>query len=239
MRICNRTVILAIPVALAGVSAQAGGYITPAAAVPFVTPASWEGAYVGASLGYAFGGDDVVGLYRDGDWLRDVTNYEMSGLALGLNVGYRWENGNWVFGPELGVVGGDVKDSVSAGASNGGYSGESKLKQAVNLRFKAGYIGSADRNTLIYGMVGVSKASFDYSVTGVGDFGEVSIDDEINPTGYIFGFGIERRLNESLSVLTEFEYANYGKTHLVDVGGTSTEATPKFNTVRIGLNYRF
>ncbi|MDB6179732.1 porin family protein, partial [Paracoccus sp. Z330] len=49
--------------------AAAGGYSAPSEVVPVVAPVAqpsfdWAGAYGGLSVGYAFGGDDRVGIHN-------------------------------------------------------------------------------------------------------------------------------------------------------------------------------
>lgn len=232
--------VLAAPLTLTlACAAQAGGYTPPVVAAPVVAPsaapvADWAGAYVGADLGYAFGGDDRIRVRRaDGLNSRELGKYELAGANLGLRAGYRWQRDRWVFGPEIGLAGGEIKDDFTSG----GYSGKTKLKSAAALRFKTGYL--VNDVTLLYGIAGVSRAKFDYSVTGTEPFAAVGIDDDFSATGYVLGFGAERRLTERLSLTGEYEYADYGKTHLRDANSNVTPATPKFHNVRIGLNYRF
>ncbi|MFC3059222.1 outer membrane protein [Paenirhodobacter populi] len=231
-------VLLTVPMTAAlTLSAQAAGYSIPVVESPVIAPVpapvgDWQGAYVGAMIGYAFGGDDTVALHRDGVASGRIGKFELSGPNAGLRAGYTWQRQSWVFGPELAVEGGNVKDDFSDE-----YEGSTKLKNAFALRFKTGYL--VNDLTLVYGIVGASRAKFDYSVTGDGFFGPANIDDSFSRTGYIVGLGVERKLTDSLSLTGEYEYANYGKDHLNDGAGVSTPATPKFSNIKIGLNYRF
>lgn len=238
MRNFGLAAIVVIPAVLASASAGAGGYTVPVTEPSIVAPVAapaqdWTGPYAGLTLGYAFGGDDDIG-YSVNDRLRgDVGSYELSGLNAGLNIGYRWQRDHWVFGPELSLVGGDIKDSFDAD----GYDGENKLKNAIELRLKAGYLLNPE--TMLFGVAGVSRAKFDYSVLGAGGYGPAAIDDSFSRTGYVLGFGVERRLTDRISVTGGYEYANYGKETLEDSAGVSTRATPKFSNVKIGVNFNF
>lgn len=235
------TAAVAAPLSIAlGVSAHAGGFIAPVvepAVSPIVetAPGNWAGAYAGATLGYAFSGEDRVGLAQ-GD-TGAVTNYDkldLSGVNGGLRIGYRWQKDNWVFGPELGYEAGNIEDSFS---NDGGVSAKSKIKNVAALRFKTGY--SVTPDTLVYGIVGVARAKVDYEVSGASVPGTAAIDDSISRTGYILGLGAEKQLTERVSITGEYEYANFGKETLVDAGGIQTKATPKYNNVKLGVNFRF
>lgn len=217
------------------ITANAGGYVPPVVPVvaPIVeTPAAWQGAYGGLTLGYAFAGDDEVGV-------RTLTGFgtpdelELSGVNAGLRIGYRWQRDRWVFGPELGFEGGDIKDDFDTD----GYEAESKIKNVLALRFKTGYV--LDNDMLVYGIAGVARAKVDYKTTGSGAHGDIAVDDDYSKTGYIVGLGVEKMLTERMSLTGEYEYANFGKEKLRDGVGGSTQATPDYHNIKVGLNFRF
>lgn len=224
---------------LAGVlgaqAATAGGY-TPAVVettvvepIAEVAPAGdWQGAYGGLTLGYAFNGDDRVGLREGGSFLdRNVGNSKLTGITGGLRVGYRWQRNKWVVGPELSIEGGNVDDSFTIDGTN--VDVESKVKNKATLRVKTGY--EVQPNMLAYGIFGVSRGSFEYSV---GDLNETYKD-----TGYVFGLGVERKVTERMSVTGEIEHNAFrGETIEFD-NGVTTKATPRHTNVKLGLNFKF
>ncbi len=237
-----KSLVLSAPLALAGgIAAHAGGYIAPIvepAVAPLVevTPAGdWAGAYAGVTLGYAFKGKDRVGLENPaipGDQ-RSYGTLDLSGANAGVHVGYRWQKEKWVFGPQLGYEAGNIKDSVN----EGGYESSSKIKDVIALRFLTGYTVRPD--TMIYGIAGVARAKVDYAVEGDGLNGPSDINDTYTRTGYIVGLGVEKKLTERVSLTGEYEYANFGKETLTSTSGLDTEATAKYNNVKVGLNFRF
>ncbi|MFB9221682.1 outer membrane protein [Paracoccus cavernae] len=237
-----KTLALSAPLALAGgFAANAGGYIAPiveaeVAPIVEVTPAGdWAGAYAGVTLGYAFSGEDRVGL-ENPTIAGDQHNYgklDLSGANAGVRVGYRWQKDKWVFGPELGYEAGNIEDSVS----EGGYESHSKIKDVVALRFVTGY--SVRPDMLVYGVAGVARGKVEYSVTGDGANGPSDIEDTFNRTGYIVGLGVEKKLTDRVSLTGQYEYANFGKETLTSSTGLDTEATAKYNNVKVGLNFRF
>ncbi|WP_289041874.1 outer membrane beta-barrel protein [uncultured Aliiroseovarius sp.] len=194
----------------------------------------WEGPYVGGTLGYNFSGGDRIGVTQPTGGRAALGNYDIEGWTGSLRAGYRWQFDQWVFGPEIAVEGGQVKDTFS----NGGYQGTTRLNHALSLRLKAGYVWPV-LNSIFFGTVGVSRGDFDYSVTGSGSAGPIAINDNYATTGYVLGLGIEQPLTKRLSVTGEYEYVNYGKDTLFDGLGNSTLATPLFHSVKVGLNLRF
>lgn len=206
-------------------AAHAGGYVAPMIEVePLVAAApSWQGAYVGATLGYAFGGDDRIGNRPPG---ADLGKAELSGANLGLRLGYAWQRDRWVYGPEIGITGGSIKDSFDT--ADGRF--ESKVNHMLALRLKAGYLVQDD--TLLYGIAGWQRGDFTYDDLGT----EVDYDAD----GYVLGLGVEKRLSERWSVTGEYEYANFGRTDVtLPVSGGASVATPEHSNVKLGVNYRF
>ena len=235
-------------VLLAGSAATAGGYTAPVIEptieiIEPATPLTWQGAYVGGTLGYAFGGDDEVGIGQG-----QTTHYltlddqlELSGPTYGLRLGFRGQRNineriDWVFAGELGYEAGGIEDEVSDGT----YTGSNEINSVLALRLKSGVL-NASKNTWFYGILGYGQVDYDYKVSGTGGAaGTVDINkDGQTATGYIVGLGVERKMNEHLSLTGEWEYHNYGKDHLEDALGKSTEATPDWHQIKVGLNYQF
>ncbi|WP_371168541.1 outer membrane protein [Aliiroseovarius sp. 2305UL8-7] len=196
--------------------------------------AYWEGAYVGATIGYNFGNRDRIGITSPIEPDFRLGNFFNEGWAGSLRAGYRWQTGRWVFGPEIAIEGGKIEDSVRFED----YRGNTKLNHAFSLRLKGGRAVPVF-NSIVYGTIGVTRGSFDYDLIGTGPYGTIDFDDGFSANGYILGFGIEHPLTKRLSVTGEYEYVNYGKTELTDSLGNVTVATPLFHNVKVGLNLRF
>ncbi|CAM3911376.1 outer membrane protein [Paracoccus yeei] len=236
-----KSVALAASTLILGTAAaHAGGYVPPVvetapAPVVIETPVgSWQGGYAGLTLGYAFSGKDRVGLSASGvdgsddDFLGDVGELKLSGANAGVRLGYRWQRDNWVFGPELSYEGGSIKDDISGELGGVAYEAKSEINSVLALRLKTGYAVRPD--TLIYGIAGVARADVDYEVNGV--------EEGYKHTGYVVGLGVEKQLNDKWSVTGEYEYASFGKEG-ISVGDLTTEATAKYNNVKVGVNFRF
>lgn len=234
----SKLLVLAAPVSVFAVSAHAGGYTAPvvetvAPVVETVAPVgNWQGGYAGLTLGYAFQGKDRYGIETPAGFQGNIGTMKLSGANAGLRAGYRWQNNNWVFGPELAIEGGSIKDSVKGTVGGVDYEGESKIKNVISLRGKVGYAVQPD--LLVYGMAGVARADVDYKLTAAG----AEESDGYKKTGYVVGLGVEKQINDRWSVTGEYEYANFGK-ETRTFGDVTTEATAKYNNVKVGLNFKF
>lgn len=242
-------VIAALGIAAITGSAQAGGYIAPVVeevvAAPVIVTAQpgWTGAYVGGTLGYGFNGDDGVGIGQAGvtdSPIPRVGSLDVSGINYGVRGGYRMHmptaSRDWVVGAELAYEGGDISDEFDNTATNG-YKGSVDVNNVLSLRVKTGVL-NASKDTLFYGIIGASRGDFDYVVEGNGTPGAIDLNENFTKTGYVVGLGVERKMNDRVSLTGEVEYSNFGKTGLVN-NGRVTEATPDFLNIKAGLNYQF
>lgn len=227
--------VLAAPLTLVAAAAQAGGFVAPMVEPPVAVaePApvgSWQGGYAGLTLGYAFGGDDRVGIFENETerFMGDAGTLKLSGANAGLRLGYRWQKDRWVFGPELGYEAGSIKDDATGTIDGVTYDTSSKVKNVLALRLKTGYAVQPD--LLVYGIAGVARADVEYEQNGV--------DEGYKKTGYIVGLGAEKMINDRWSVTGEYEYANFGKEDRV-YGPVTTEATADYHNVKLGLNFKF
>ena len=231
---------LSLAAVVAGTShAFAGGYSVPVAqpepmvAVAPVSGANWTGAYGGVTLGYGMNGNDEVGVSNGGTPIAPGT-LEVRGANFGIHGGYRWQrdfnNSAAVFGIELGLEGGPVKDSFT----QNGYEAHSKLKQAIALRVKGGVLNEA-RNTLVYGILGASSGTFDYKVAGPG----MNYDSDVTTNGWIAVIGVERKVSDRMSIVGEIEKMGFRSKEVQDAGGASTVVTPGFTNVKLGVNFSF
>lgn len=218
-------------------AAQAGG-LAPApsepvvaAPAPIAAPASalrFSGFYAGASVGYAFEGNDTVGV-RTATTVTDHGTLTNEGAFGAIHAGYRMQRNQFVFGAEIGAEGGDVDSAVS----EGGVASTTAINDMLTVK---GTLGMALRdNILVYGTGGYASAGVDYSVQG----DDVAIDTNFRRDGYVLGAGVEYAFGQAWSVRGEYQYANFRSIDLSDDAGVSTRATPEFHSVRVGVNFSF
>lgn len=229
-------------------TATAGGFTPPVVDAGVVAPivetasSDWQGAYGGLTLGYAFNGKDEVGFSDPtGGPVESVGDLELGGVNGGLRVGYRWQRGNWVFGPELGYEAGNIEDSLSYDNDVGSRTKvTSKVKNVLALRMKTGYAVRPD--LLVYGIAGIARADVEYKTEVTSATASEGQNRDFKKNGFVVGMGVEKQLTERMSVTGEYEYAQFGKTdRTFTIGGESatTEATPKYHNVKVGLNFKF
>src|SRR5213593_3854644 len=126
---------IALVLALATAPAAAADFPRTVGPVPYVSaPAgyNWTGFYVGANLGYQWG---------------SVTNFPANpaGIAGGVQVGYNWQIGQFVFGAETDLQLSGADDTFAAFKFSNPWFG--------TLRGRAGW---ALGNVLLYGIAGLA-----------------------------------------------------------------------------------
>ncbi|MEW6767342.1 MAG: outer membrane protein [Pseudomonadota bacterium] len=204
----RKTAFGAIVAAAMGVavSAQAAdlGYrrAEPYAVQPQVY--SWVGPYIGANLGYGWG---------------DITNNPTrpSGLLGGLQAGYNWQNGAWVFGLEGDVQISGADDTFAPWKFSNPWFGTAR-----------GRVGYAFNNVLVYGTGGLA-------------FGEVSgqnffLTENHGTIGWTAGGGVEMALNRNWSAKAEYLYVDLSDKNFTITGLPNGY---QFGVIRLGVNYHF
>lgn len=240
--------------ALAPLAAQA----EPAAAY------DWSGSYFtiyGGSTKSVTTATDITG-QEYGDILSPsdkthvpggVESIDLEGAYVGVDVGYNFQRGAFVFGGalELGAMnnkgqyvhqgyGHDVDDGITseiskyvALTSRLGYSHGRSL-----FFVKAGPAWAQIRNIGGefdgYGNKGThGDTGYDHDEAGFGDGTRM---------GYTLGLGVEHALNKRLSLVAEYNYADFGTQLLGDADGDMSQPFAFENEVelfKVGLSFRF
>ncbi|OAN81166.1 hypothetical protein A8B78_09135 [Jannaschia sp. EhC01] len=197
----------------------------PQEGVVVVTPPAtdWEGFYGGFTLGYGtgtYGNDTSFPIDGEG---------ELNGMTYGIAGGYYFQNGNWVYGPELAVTGTHLSGSESC--ANPAFTCEVDFNYMAALRANVGYLVSPD--TLLFGTVGIVGANVDVFT----DNGTVFGDDHW-VTGYQLGIGAEYALSDTMRLRgTVSHYMFNDGDYQTDVlyNGIGMDAT----VVEVGVMFRF
>jgi outer membrane immunogenic protein len=215
------------------------------------TPAvyDWTGFHIGPNIGYAFGGDDRVGLRESEDGgpfvsEGDVGTLELHGVFGGGQLGFNVQKGHFVFGAEGDFEISDVDDDLSAALEEGeSASAASDVNWFGTARGRAGW---ALDKVLLYGTGGIAFADIDYRVglnEGLGESARLANDG--TEVGYTLGGGVEYAVDDAWSVKLEYQYLNFGKDKIS--GGDPDEPgevlltveVPNLHSIRFGVNYRF
>jgi outer membrane immunogenic protein len=165
----------------------------------------WMGPYFGVNVGYQWGSIDG-------------NPAEPSGIAGGIQAGYNWQNGNFVFGLEGDINISNSDDTFAPWKFSNPWFG--------TLRARAGV--AAWNNTLFYVTGGVAFGGLEAERWG--------LDESRSHVGWTLGGGVEYAFNPNWSVKGEYLYLSYS-----DRAYTVTGANHGFdnNLVRLGINYRF
>lgn len=201
--------------------------------------ANWQGAYIGGNVGVARMNSTCegtaaseYGYYSCGYGVATVQ--DTSALA-GVQLGYDWQDRNFVYG-----VAADW-DWTGLKHSNSGYYYETAVQTQVPwLSSLRGRAGLAIDNTMVYFTGGVAegqiKATSTYDGVQYGSINQAKV-------GWVAGIGIEHQFTSHLSGFAEVLYYDLGNT----TGPITYYATYPYQSeygfeviaARVGLNFRF
>jgi outer membrane immunogenic protein len=165
---------------------------------------SWAGPYLGGNLGYEWG---------------SVSNNatKSSGIAGGVQGGYNFQSGNWVFGVE-----GDLE---LTGASDTFASWKFSNPWFGTVRGRAGY---AFNNILFYGTGGLAFGELRAETFGLSE-------SQTN-VGWTLGVGTEFGLSPNWSAKIEYLYVDLSESQFAITGVSNGY---RFGVIRAGVNYHF
>lgn len=166
----------------------------------------WTGFYIGGNVGYQWG--DI-----------DNNPTQPSGVAGGLQAGYNWQNGMFVFGGE-----GDLNLSA-ADETFAPWKFSNPWFGTLRARF-----GVAPwQGVLFYGTAGIAFAGLEAEVNG-------GLSESRSHLGWTIGGGAEVALNQAWSIKAEYLYLSYAERAYTITGADHGFDT---NLIRFGVNYRF
>jgi len=202
--------ILAMTVAsLMAAAGTATAADLPRSSAPYYSPApasvyNWGGAYAGLNVGY--------------EWGR-ITNSSgsPSGLEGGLQAGYNWQSGQFVFGGETDIQVSGADDTFAPWKFANPWFG--------TLRGRAGY---AMNNVLFYGTFGLAYGQLKGTFLG--------LDESKTHVGWAGGLGMEVGFTPNWSAKIEYLYMDLSN-RAYSITGTSNGF--ETNMVRFGINYHF
>jgi len=204
---------------------------------------NWSGFYLGAHIGGAWATDKVTDVHDD--WgVGGSFNNDTSGVFGGGQLGYNFQMGHFVFGPEIDLGYMDLDHAVDAPANKGG----TNVVSTVQPGFYAdvtGRLGYAIDRALVY-----AKGGYAYYGGGVKNWTS-DIPGSTTTTGlsgWTAGAGIEYKINPSWSLKAEYQHFDFGSaTNDVprdpsDCGIAAGTVCPYKNqlsvdTVKVGVNY--
>jgi outer membrane immunogenic protein len=166
--------------------------------------ASWAGPYLGGNLGYAWG-------------TISNTPTNPSGFEGGVQAGYNWQSGCWVFGLEGDLQAAGADDTFAPWKFSNPWFG--------TVRARGGYSFS---NVLLYVTAGVAFGELHGQTFGQSE--------SHTSAGFAAGLGAEAMLAPNWSAKIEYLYVDLSSSQFVITGMSNGD---RFGVVRVGVNYHF
>jgi outer membrane immunogenic protein len=195
-------------------------------------PFSWTGFYLGGNLGWGWtSGDGTL-------WNTFVGAIPISGdgngVLGGIQAGYNWQTGPWVFGLETDFQGsggdGDITTTSLAGATIGSF----KTPWFGTIRGRLGYAFADSWMLYVTGGGLYGKADMDGSPPGIGSYSSST-----TYWTWTLGGGVEAMLWDRWSAKLEYLYADTPNKLPAPPGTTAADGSMNNNIIRAGLNYHF
>lgn len=240
--LCGGCVVKRHFVAASVLLAMAG--LGTAQAAPPAPIYNWTGFYVGVHAGHSWGSQNWTQTFNNQGNPNDTTSsaLPLNGFLGGLQAGYNFQSGPWVFGLE-----GDWSWTGAKGcAGNVIFFTYESCSQANWYATATGRIGYAFDRSLIFvrGGAAFTQQKHYSNLLGVIDTQETN-----NVTsGFIIGGGIEHAITPNWSVKLEYNFMDFGKkdTPLTYLASGSSpglqenwDVSYRVHVVKVGINYRF
>ena len=170
-----------------------------------LTSYSWAGPYLGGNLGYEWG---------------TVSNNPTrpGGIAGGIQGGFNWQTGQFVFGAEADIQTSAANDRFAPWKFSNPWFG--------TVRGRAGY---AMHNVLLYGTAGLAFGGLTAETFALADESHANI-------GWTAGAGVEVGFYGNWTAKAEYLFIDLGSSTFA-LTGTSNGLTA--NMLRAGVNYHF
>jgi outer membrane immunogenic protein len=177
----------------------------PPSPAPLAAAYSWSGPYLGATLGYEWG-------------TVDNNPTRPSGVAGGVEAGFNWQYGNFVYGGEADFQFSSADDTFAPWQFTNPWFGTVR-----------GRAGVAINNVLLYGTAGLAYGQLTATTPG-------NLSESHSNLGWVVGVGGEFGFTPNWSAKAEWLYIDLADSAFT-VTGTNNGLTA--NLIRLGVNYRF
>ncbi len=220
---------------------------------------NWTGPYAGLHIGYGWANADtnfspLPNAASFADLAPSQLNPNSNGVVGGLQAGYNYQTGCFVFGLEADFSGSGISGKQTAtpitDISGGTFPGTSlSTQESINwygtLRPRVGY--TVTPSTLVYGTGGLAYGNVSYSASTdyrpIGSLYSSSI--STTKVGWAAGGGVEYAISKCWTVKAEYLYVNLGDQTAAASGVPDTgfhvgyKWETNANILNIGLNYKF
>ena len=207
---------------------------------------NWGGLYLGGHFGADWG---------DSDWLDlgagNIGSHSASGIIGGAQLGYNFELGPWVLGPQASLSGSSLSGKHLDAIFQFGPAPQHDQGRIDLLGTITGRLGYAWGPLLLYGQGGASWAQNRYFITGFFAPGlEFAVSDGTR-WGWTAGAGMELGFAPGWSGFLEYDYLGFGSddaslkcTAVRDCGPPGASAIgisirENFHVLKTGVNFHF
>ena len=226
----NRVYVATAALAIAVSGAQAADLpvISPPLAATPAPAVDWSGFYAGVHLGYGFGETDVSVPAAP-----FFAQYDIDGWLAGVQAGYNFQSGMWLFGVEADIAYSSIDGSMTV-AGQPPVTIATEMDWLATIRARAGL--HYDR-WMPYLTGGVAFADVDHTVTAP----VFATSDTL--VGWTVGGGVEAMFNPSWTAKLEYLYVDLEDVDFtitpVGAGPITGTFDDDFHVIRAGLNYHF
>ena len=221
---------------------------------------SWKGLYAGVNLGAAWDTfRDPVTIGAVSTFSATTQSFEVKATSFtgGVQVGYDWQFGHWVFGPEADFDSRNVNGTETLTTSANDFVAGDSFSAASHIEVSVvAQVGHAWGNWLIYGSAGPAseKTTVTTNFTAISEFPATSGSRSAMLLGDTIRAGFARKIKDHWSAGAEYRYSAYGH-YLFSTGTLDSYTNPQSGgflvsqvTASVGLqqsefliklNYRF
>lgn len=235
----TKLLLFAFGTLIASSAAHSADFIQPTpqvAPAPVVSPARWNGFYLGAVGAYGWADTKAT---LNGPIYGDGVDINANGGLLGATVGYNWQVNNWVLGVEGDISAGDIggNNSLTTFFTT---TGQYDINWLGTVRGRVGWSTSMWGNpTLLYVTGGAAWAGGERHITN--PFND-NVKTSATHTGWTVGVGAEYAINNRWSLKGEYLYTDLGTQDYVGGFPNNSEVSRvsvKANLFRLGVNFKF
>lgn len=217
---------------------------TPAQPIAERFAYDWTGLYIGGFAGLGTGDYDYEGGFV-GEPVGVNLDTSAGGAFGGVQAGYDWQVGSWVFGAVADIAKTNIDNNLSGSIDGiGSVSLESELEYLGTIRGRAGF--AFDR-ALVYAHGGWAygrteqTATLTDAATGLSD----TISDRTRRSGWTAGAGVEYAITDAISFGTEYSYVDLGNKEffageaIAGVPDVFANEDVRLHTIKAAVNFRF
>jgi outer membrane immunogenic protein len=198
------------------------------------TPYNWSGLYIGGHVGGG-GSDKCFNQVAPAAVFSDTGCHDGSGWLAGGQIGYNWQQANWLFGVEFSGSGADISGShvPPTGSINDNLIVSSEVS---SLFLFTGRIGMTWSQAVAYVKGGAAWAHDKYQFA---ETNQPTIETRQSRWGWTIGAGLEIGFTPNWSIAFEYNYVDFGNrnTNLDPTWTIAVDQSMHIGTAR--LNYHF